>query len=175
MARHDNAAMKFLSVISRSPAWWWLLLVLGISMIAAALYYQHVLGEWPCVLCIHVRILFAALILVSLGALVFYRSSALRRFMFVLASLIAAALLQRSWMLLATERGWIEGECSVDMGLPVWFAIDKWLPDVFSAWTSCGYTPEIVAGITMAEMLLVLSLILLVLNSVFLYINFKSR
>ena len=78
----------------------------------------------------------------------------------LIVAIIGAAMLNRSWVLLGTERGWIEGECSVDVGMPSWFAIDKWLPDVFSAWTSCGYTPEIIFGITMAEMILVLSLLL---------------
>jgi protein dithiol:quinone oxidoreductase len=63
--------------------------------------------------------------------------------------------------LLATERGWLEGECSVNLGMPAWFAIDKWLPDIFSAWTSCGYTPVMAFGITMAEILILISALLL--------------
>ena len=38
--------------------WYWLaLIVLGVSMEISALIYQYLLEYWPCVLCIHVRIL----------------------------------------------------------------------------------------------------------------------
>ena len=151
-----------LVLIARSKIWWYFLIVLGASMIGAALYYQHVLNEWPCVLCIQVRILFLFIMVAAALALILCRFRKVGILMHLVVIVISAVMLNRSWVLLATERGWLEGECSVSLGMPSWFAIDKWLPDVFSAWTSCGYTPVIALGITMAEILMLMSAVLLV-------------
>jgi disulfide bond formation protein DsbB len=43
------------------------------------------------------------------------------------------------------------------LGFPDWIALDKWLPSVFEPWEPCGYTPELLFGITMAEGLIVVS------------------
>jgi len=64
------------------------------------------------------------------------------------------ALIERSWELLGTERGFIMGSCSFDLGLPNWLAVDQWLPFLFKVETTCGYTPEIALGFSMAEVLL---------------------
>ena len=74
-------------------------------------------------------------------------------------------LLERSYQLLGVERGFIMGDCSMNSGLPAWFALDKWLPSVFKVWEPCGYTPEILFGVTMAEALMFIS-ILLILTTV---------
>ncbi|MDH5485720.1 MAG: disulfide bond formation protein B, partial [Gammaproteobacteria bacterium] len=58
----------------------------------------------------------------------------------------------------------IFGDCGFDTGLPAWFAVDQWLPWMFRVETSCGYTPELMFGITMAEALLVFSGVLLLLS-----------
>ena len=43
------------------------------------------------------------------------------------------------------------------MGLPKWLALEEWFPSMFKVWEACGYTPELLFGITMAEALLVMS------------------
>ena len=53
----------------------------------------------------------------------------------------------------------------MDLGLPWWFALDKWVPWLFEVQTSCGYTPLIIFNITMAEVLLVISLVLLLVTA----------
>ena len=47
--------------------------------------------------------------------------------------------------------------CSMDAGLPVWFALDKWLPALFQVQASCGRTPVLAANVTMAEALMAVS------------------
>ena len=74
-------------------------------------------------------------------------------------------LLERSWQVLAVERGWTFGDCDMDLGMPSWFALDKWLPSVFEVQTSCGYTPLILFQISMAEALLVFSAALLITSA----------
>jgi protein dithiol:quinone oxidoreductase len=153
--------IRNLASMARSKSWWYFLMVLGVAMIGIALYYQHVLNEWPCVLCIQVRILFLFLVVTAVLALILFRFRKIRMLMHFVVAVISAVMINRSWILLATERGWLEGECSVNLGMPAWFAIDKWLPDIFSAWTSCGYTPVMAFGITMAEILILISALLL--------------
>jgi protein dithiol:quinone oxidoreductase len=154
--------IRNLASMARSKSWWYFLMVLGVAMIGIALYYQHVLNEWPCVLCIQVRILFLFLVVTAVLALILFRFRKIRMLMHFVVAVISAVMINRSWILLATERGWLEGECSVNLGMPAWFAIDKWLPDIFSAWTSCGYTPVMAFGITMAEILILISALLLI-------------
>ena len=146
-----------LANIGSGGLYWLALTLVGLSLEAVALFYQYVLDEMPCVLCIQVRLWVMALILVALLVLV------LRRLRFVplaghlLTVVIAAGMLERSYVLLGTERGFLFSECGFDLGLPGWFAPERWFPAMFEVQTSCGYTPELLFGITMAEALIVLS------------------
>jgi len=141
-----------------NSAWYWLtLLVLGLAMESVALIYQYALDYGPCVVCIHVRIWVLGIILVALPALLLRRIHFLHRVAHLLAPIMMAGLLERSWLLLGIERGTVEGSCSFDSGLPPWFALDQWFPAIFKVQEACGYTPELVFGITMAEALVVLA------------------
>ena len=42
--------LELIRQFSQSKLYWILLITLGLSLEAAALYYQYVLDEWPCVL-----------------------------------------------------------------------------------------------------------------------------
>ena len=155
--------------------WYWLaLVVLGLTMEGIALFYQHGLKEAPCVLCIQVRIWVLCLILVALFALSVQRAW-LNGVAQVLSVVVFAGLLERSYQLLGTERGFLYGDCGFDLGLPAWLALDKWLPSVFRVETSCGYTPELLFGITMAEALLVMSGVLLVTSLALVVATFARR
>lgn len=156
--------MGRLASIGGSAGYWLGLVVLGLGLEATALYYQYVLKYYPCVLCIHVRIWVAGLILVSAAALPLRRFRPARIVAHLLTVVIAAGLLERSWRLLGIERGWLEGDCSFDSGLPAWLALDQWFPKVFGIEESCGYTPELLFGITMAEALILLSAALLMVT-----------
>jgi len=145
--------------------WYWLVFIIGsISLMSIALYFQYAREELPCTMCIQVRLWFTLLIIVSIVGL-FSRSS---RVVNTLAQLsvvvIAAGLVERSYQLLGTERGFVFASCGVDLGLPAWFAIEAWLPRLYRVETSCGYTPEVIFGITMAESLIVLSVLLLIVS-----------
>ena len=77
---------------------------------------------------------------------------------------LSIGLLERAWMLLGIERGTVEGSCSFDSGLPAWFALDQWFPAIFKVWEACGYTPELLFGITMAESLVLLGAVALLVS-----------
>jgi disulfide bond formation protein DsbB len=126
------------------------------------LYYQYAFDEWPCVVCIQIRLWNAGLIVVSALALLLQRFKSTFPIFHLLNSIIMVGFVERSWQVLAVERGWIFGDCSMDLGLPSWFAIDKWFPTLFEVQTTSGYTPLLIAKITMTEVLMDSSTLFLV-------------
>ena len=143
--------------LGKSGLYWLGLVLLGLSFETIALFYQYVIEEMPCALCIQVRLWMAALIIVSLLVMTLCRVRFVPLLGHVLTVVIAAGLLDRAYQLLGTERGFAVGDCGFDLGLPAWFSPDKWFPAIFQVETSCGYTPELLFGISMAEALIVFS------------------
>jgi len=145
--------------------WYWISLILiGLLMEAVGLYYQYVLDEWPCVLCIHIRIWILGFIVVAVLALLLNRFKPVIPALHILNSLMMIGFVERSWRTLAVERGWIFGDCNMDAGLPYWFQLDQWLPLMFEVKAACGYTPFMLFNISMAEILMVISALLLSLS-----------
>lgn len=157
----NDGVLGRLAKIGNSATYWVLLVVIGLSFECVALYYQYVLELQPCVLCIQVRIWVMALILVSLAAIWVRRNAFMNLLAHMLTVVIAIGMLERSYQLLGTERGFTFSDCGLDLGLPAWFALDSWFPAMFKVQTSCGYTPELLFGISMAEALIVWSAIFL--------------
>jgi len=153
-----------LAGIGNGGLYWLALALAGLASEAVALFYQHVLDEMPCVLCIHVRLWMMALILVALLVLLLRRLRFMPLAGHLLTVVIAAGLLERSYQLLGTERGFVIGDCGFDLGLPDWFTPDVWFPAIFQVETSCGYTPKLLFGITMAEALIVASAVFTLLS-----------
>ena len=156
---------QLLSDLARGRLYWGGLAAIGLALEGGALYYQYVLDEWPCVLCIQVRIWVMAFVLLALLALFLPRSATVLRLLHAATVVVMAGLLERSWQGLAVERDWVFGDCDMDLGLPPWFALDKWFPWLFEVQTSCGYTPLIIFDITMAEVLIVISVLLLLVTA----------
>jgi len=145
--------------------WYWLLYIIGgISLLAIALYFQYARDELPCVMCIQVRMWISLMIVVALIGLFARNNKVFNTLAQVSFVLIALGLIERSYKLLGTERGFWDGNCGMDTGLPTWFALEKWLPWLFRVETSCSYTPEVLFGFTMAETLMVLSVLLLIVS-----------
>jgi disulfide bond formation protein DsbB len=158
--------MKELVVnLSTQRRYWAVLILIGAALEGGALYYQYVLDEWPCVICIHVRIWVAAFMLLAMVAIFCTNSIIAMRIAHFLNVGIMVGMLERSWQVLAIERGWVFGDCDMDLGMPAWFALDKWMPSLFEVQTSCGYTPLIIFDITMAESLVVISALMLIMSS----------
>jgi len=167
--------MNFLKEFSQSKLYWALLLVSGLAMESIALYYQYVLDEWPCVLCIHVRILVSGIIVLSALALIVKQSGWITRIFHLTNTLLIIGFVERSWQTLAVERGWTFGDCNMDSGLPPWFALDKWFPALFEVKASCGYTPLIFSQISIAEVLMVVSSGLLIVSLILFIASFLSN
>ncbi|MEZ5534877.1 MAG: disulfide bond formation protein B [Thiolinea sp.] len=163
-----------LTELNRSAWFWSALILLCIGMEAGALFYQYVLGYDPCMLCVHIRAWIFAIILVAVAGL-FLRHS---RIGLVLANLLTLGavigFLERAYMTLGTERGWVEGSCGeLGEGYPAWLPLDKILPAVFQPLESCGLTPWVIPQfMSMAEVLILVSgglflvMVILLLNSI---------
>ena len=156
--------LNSLRTLISDPKYWLLCIVGGVAALLVALLYQYVFDEWPCVLCIHIRLWITLLVIVSIAGLLLRKYKILNLFAHFSLVLIAIGLTERSYMLLGTERGFVFGDCGFDVGLPAWFAIEAWIPWMYRVESSCGYTPELIFGITMAEALMVMSVGLLVLS-----------
>jgi disulfide bond formation protein DsbB len=132
---------------------------------AAAMYFQYIREEPPCLMCIQVRILLSVLIFIAVIGLLTRRHPLINVLANISTVLVAVTMSERAYQLLGTERGFVFSDCGFDLGLPAWLALDEWLPWLFRVQTTCGYTPEIVFGITIAESLMVLSILLLVFSA----------
>ena len=159
-----NLIINRLKLLSQSKWYWLMYIVSGISLLAIALYYQHSLEELPCVVCIQVRLLISLLIIVAIVGLLSRNNKIINRLSHLSVVLIAISSVERCYLLLGTEKGFVFADCGFTLGLPAWFAIEEWLPWLYRIETSCGYTPEILFGITMAEALMLLSSSLLLLS-----------
>ena len=164
-----NEITSRLKNLSQSHWYWMVYVVGGLTLLAIALFFQYFLEEQPCAMCIHVRLWVSLFVIVSFAGLLTRGNRIINAIANLFTALIAVGLIERSYMLLGTERGFVFSDCGFGLGLPAWFAIDEWLPRLYRVETLCGYTPEIAFGITMAEMLIVMSgLLLLVSSAVFL-------
>lgn len=164
-----------LACINRSSYFWIAMIFACLSMESIALYYQYMLDYGPCVLCVQIRAWVMAILLASVFGLLM-RKNRIALIIINLVSLsFAAGMLERAYMTLGIERGFVEGSCTLNSGFPSWLALDKWLPEIFEPWEACGYTPELLFGITMAEGLIVLAAGLVILMLVMLTASLKKH
>ena len=135
--------------------WYWLALALfGIALLSVALYYQYALGDEPCQVCIHARLWVVALTLIALIMQITPRIT-LVLVLGNLGVLIAGAgLFERARYLYRLENGIGDGSCQFQLGMPNWFAVDRWMPWLFEVRNLCSFTPEMLLGVSMAETLM---------------------
>lgn len=146
---------------SRSSVTWLILLATSIALEIGALFFQYQLDYGPCILCVQIRALLFLVIILSAIALLLPIARKLAAVILIPCTLTFAWF---CYQVLGIERGWFEGSCTFEPAFPSWIPLHEWLPSVFEPWELCGYTPEIVFGITMAETLVALSALYLVAN-----------
>ena len=121
------AMNKLTSVFNSRRYWAWLALI-GAAALAVALYYQYGVGDEPFQVCIHARLWVAALILICavMCWLPLNRGTQLVGNLLVVVS--GAGLGERAWYLYQLENGIGNGSCQFELGMPDWFAVDRWFP-----------------------------------------------
>ena len=129
-------------------------------MFAAALYWQYALGEDPCQVCIHARLWVVAIALIGAIMLVLPTNTATGLGGLVLLLVSSIGLGERSYFLYQIENFRGDGSCQFTLDMPDWFAVDRWFPALFEVRNICSYTPEIAFGISMAEALLGISILI---------------
>ncbi len=137
-----------------SRAYWLTLALFSGSMLAVALYYQYVLGEEPCQACIQVRLWVVGLLTLGLLMACLPPKAPLFAAANLLAVVFAVGLAERSWFLYQLENGKGDGSCEFQLGMPDWFAVDRWFPSLFEVRNLCSFTPDMLFGLSMAEALL---------------------
>lgn len=135
---------------------WLSLLTVSLLLEMAALIFQYGLDYGPCILCVQIRALFLLIALIATAALLLPKAAKFVSPIFTLPC--SATLLWFCYQVLGIERGWFEGSCTFEAPFPDWIPLHEWLPSVFEPWELCGYTPDIIFGITMAETLMAISL-----------------
>jgi disulfide bond formation protein DsbB len=141
-------------------SFWWAILILGGGMFAAALYWQYALGEDPCQVCIHARLWVVAIALISAIMLLLPDNTGIGSGGLILLLVSSIGLGERSYYLYEIENFRGDGSCQFTLGMPDWFAVDRWFPALFEVRNICSYTPEIAFGISMTEALLGISIVI---------------
>jgi len=146
---------------SRPTQIWLALLGTSLALELAALFFQYQLDYGPCILCVQIRAVLLLVIVLAAVALTLHFARKLLSLGLLPCTLTFAWF---CYQVLGIERGWFEGSCTFEPPFPVWIPLHEWLPSVFEPWELCGYTPDIILGITMAEILVALSLLYVVAN-----------
>ena len=141
--------------------WYWIsLFVAGVALLTVALYYQYVLGDEPCQVCIHARLWVVALTLIALLMIAAPQKTALRIAANAGVLVASVGLTERARYLYRLENGIGDGSCQFQLGMPDWFAIDRWMPWLFEVRNLCSFTPEMLFGLSMAESLMAIGALL---------------
>ena len=130
------------------------LAIAGSALLAVALYYQYVLGDEPCQVCIHARLWVVAFTLIALVMLVISQRRILRVVASIGVIIACAGLTERARYLYRLENGIGDGSCQFQLGMPYWFAVDQWMPWLFEVRNLCSFTPTMLFGLSMAESLM---------------------
>ena len=126
----------------------------GIAQLGVALYYQYALGDEPCQVCIHARLWVVAFTLIALVMLITPQITILRILGNGGVLIAGVGLTERARYLYRLENGMGDGSCQFQLGMPDWFAVDRWMPWLFEVRNLCSFTPEMLFGLSMAETLM---------------------
>ena len=147
----------FENLLTKGKVLWWALFALGNGLLAAALYWQYVIGDDPCQVCIQARLWAVALGVLGAVMLLLPESLFTRLAGLILAFIASVGMGERAYYLYEIENFRGDGSCEFTLGMPSWFAVDQWLPALFEVRNICSYTPEIAFGISMAEALMAIA------------------
>ena len=150
--------MSTLSNLLQTKWYWVMVATLGVVLLAVALFYQYALGDEPCQVCIHARLWVVAFTLIALIMLITPQITLVRVVGNLGVLTAAAGLFERARYLYRLENGIGDGSCQFPLGMPDWFAVDRWMPWLFEVRNLCSFTPEMLLGLSMAETLMGLAI-----------------
>lgn len=131
---------------------WASVIAICVALEAGAVYYQQALLYFPCELCIYTRVWIAAIALLALVGLAVRMQPWAVRGVLVGQIALSVGLGGVVWKLLALDYGFAgAGACSLYARFPSWAPLDRWLPLLFEVQATCGETPEVLFGLSMAD------------------------
>ncbi|WP_018013851.1 disulfide bond formation protein B [Teredinibacter turnerae] len=141
-------------LLNAAPRLWpWLTVIaVCVGLEAGALYFQEIVGLYPCELCIYTRVWLTGMALVALIG-IFVRGFTWPRRLALLALFgLTLALCRTTWKLLGIDYGFgNDGACSLVANFPSWAPLDQWWPMLFMIQDACSATPEVMFGLSMAD------------------------
>ncbi len=149
--------MQRINRLLTSRSYWLALALTSAALLGVALYYQYALGEEPCQVCIQARLWVAGLLLLSTALYWLPGNRLALTTGNTLALICTVGLAERSWFLYQLENGKGDGSCEFQLGMPDWFAVDRWFPTLFEVRNLCSFTPDMAFGLSMAEGLLLVA------------------
>jgi protein dithiol:quinone oxidoreductase len=133
---------------------WGLTLAMCVGMLGGALFYQHVLGDEPCELCIYTRVWILCIALVAILGLICRHMRWVSGLFYLALVALTVGLGFDVWTLLSIDYNWpLSGACSFQANFPSWLPLDVWAPALFEVRNLCQPTPFLIFGITMADAL----------------------
>ncbi|HEY7884921.1 MAG TPA: disulfide bond formation protein B, partial [Cellvibrionaceae bacterium] len=148
---------------ANTRSFWLATALICAALEAGALFYQYVLGDPPCEICIYIRVWLFALLMLSLLALPLRRWRFTRLLSAVAGLLLAVGLAHETWIMVQIEYNiGSGGSCGFFANFPAWAPLDKWLPFLFEVQGLCMATPKVLFGLTMVHGLIAVSAVFII-------------
>ncbi|WP_187327387.1 disulfide bond formation protein DsbB [Shewanella mangrovi] len=168
--------MLMFSAFVRSRTSWGILLLSGVALELAALFFQYVMKLDPCVMCVYQRV---AVLGIAAAGIIGLIAPAL-----MLIRVIAATIwgISAVWgVKLAYELYKIQSDpnpfatCSFLPDFPKWMPLHDWLPSVFMPTGMCTDIPWTFLNVTMAQWMIVIFVAYVIVLLLFLSSIFSRR
>ena len=142
-------SMRFFKELPFSRLFWSAILLGAVLSEGVALFFQYVLHEDPCAICVHIRAYVAMIGLAAVAGLLL--SNKRKIWMAIPHVALLGSVLKISMLseqAVRIEKGTLFSTCGIDAGFPAWLPLDSWLPSVFAPTGLCGRVIPIIPGWT---------------------------
>lgn len=128
-----------------SIQFWSFILAGSIAAECIGLFFQYVMKEDPCAICVHIRAWIMLIGIISISAMLLKKHGRLPVFilytsmMFIITKIITLAA-----EAVNIERGTVFSTCSIEAGFPSWLPLDRINPFIFEPTGICGKVVKII-------------------------------
>lgn len=150
-------AVKTLSRWTEQRWSWTLLMISAIALESCALYFQHIMGLPPCIMCVYERLAVLGIIFIGLVPLV-HNNAITRCFAFVGwgVSSVWGYIIAAEHADLITNANPFFATCEFEPNFPSWMPLHHWVPAVFAATGDCDEADWAFVGLNMPEWLMII-------------------
>ena len=146
--------MRFLNTYSKTRLSWATLLSFIVAFELCALFFEHVMGLAPCVMCIYERVAMAGIAIAALIGLITPQFLLTR-----LIGLIGWGYCAFRGLQLTSEHVSFQlhpspfATCDLFVNFPTWMPLNHWIPWMFEAYGECSKIVWHFVGLTMPQCL----------------------